>query len=383
MVKVLTTADPSFGQVSRQMNKILEQLQKGYSNFYPSDTWNPAVNLYETDEAYHVCVDLSGVEKDKIDLTIVGQRLILKGLVVPVCPETQMTSDDAESHGSKRLRVHVMEIDHGSFSREVASPIRRSREDSRQVRRWHALDPPPEDLRRVARRRPMAFCQRVPDGLLLRNGRNPNHRTVTNATTIAPAPTGSADDSERPADPADPQHRRLPRHRHAAERRPAEEQDPARRGHARRQADRRRHAAERGRRRPARPTTAHRRRRLHDPQAVQAARRQPVDHRPRADAVPAAGARAGPTRSRSAQIEVLEDDRRRPAGARRAARVGAAAGEPRDRAVAEHAGRGGAGAQQHHATRRRWPTSSPPTSRRTPPRSSRCSKSSTSRSACG
>ena len=79
MVKVLTTADPSFGQVSRQMNKILEQLQKGYSNFYPSDTWNPAVNLYETDEAYHVCVDLSGVEKDKIDLTIVGQRLILKG----------------------------------------------------------------------------------------------------------------------------------------------------------------------------------------------------------------------------------------------------------------------------------------------------------------
>ena len=123
MVKVLTAADPSFGQVSRQMNKILEQLQKGYSNFYPSDTWNPAVNLYETDEAYHVCVDLSGVEKDKIDLTIVGQRLLLKGArVVPVCAETQAASDEHEGHGSKRLRVHVMEIDHGSFSREVELP---------------------------------------------------------------------------------------------------------------------------------------------------------------------------------------------------------------------------------------------------------------------
>lgn len=133
MVKVLTAGDQSFGQVSRQMNKILEQLQKGYSNFYPSDTWNPSVNLYETDEAYHVCVDLAGVEKDKIDLSIQGQRLILKGSrAVPLCPETQ--GEAVEEHASsethhKRLRVHVMEIDHGGFSREVELPASVDREN--------------------------------------------------------------------------------------------------------------------------------------------------------------------------------------------------------------------------------------------------------------
>ncbi len=128
MVKVLVAGEQSFGQVSRQMNKILEQLQKGYSNFYPSDTWNPSVNLYETDEAYHVCVDLAGVEKDKIDLTIQGQRLVLKGArPVPVCTETQGSSaaegdSEQSEHHHKRVRVHVMEIDHGSFSREVELP---------------------------------------------------------------------------------------------------------------------------------------------------------------------------------------------------------------------------------------------------------------------
>ena len=107
---VEVASEPPFGSVARQMNK-------GYYNFLPNETWTPSVNLYETETAYVVCVDLSGVDKEKIDLTVADQRLKLRGArAVPVQPdgETEMAN--------KRVKVHLMEIDHGGFSREVELP---------------------------------------------------------------------------------------------------------------------------------------------------------------------------------------------------------------------------------------------------------------------
>lgn len=97
--------------------KTLEQLQnKGYYGFFSHETWTPNVNLYETESAYLVCVDLSGVEKEKIDIEVVDGRLRLGGKrVVPMWPE-------ANSTPGVRVRMHLMEIDHGSFGREVELP---------------------------------------------------------------------------------------------------------------------------------------------------------------------------------------------------------------------------------------------------------------------
>ena len=115
---VSVTDEPPFGGMTRQMNKMLDQMHKGYFGFAPSETWTPNVNLYENDEAYVVCVDLAGVEKEKIDVVVQDGRLRLRGTrPVPQCPE----SHDAEGH-VQRVRVHVMEIDHGAFSREVELP---------------------------------------------------------------------------------------------------------------------------------------------------------------------------------------------------------------------------------------------------------------------
>jgi HSP20 family protein len=112
------TEPPPFGQIARQMTKIMEQAQKGYFNFCPSETWTPNVNLYETDAAYHVCVDLAGVDKDKIDVVVHDGRMTLKGTrPVPSCE--QIEGDDSHP---RRVRVHVMEIDHGAFCREVELP---------------------------------------------------------------------------------------------------------------------------------------------------------------------------------------------------------------------------------------------------------------------
>ena len=116
---VLTTSEPGFGHVVRQMNKMLDQMHKGYYNFLPNETWTPSVNLYETETAYLVCVDLAGVEKDKIEVVLTEGRLRLRGArAVPIQPD----GGEAEAHQGKRLRVHLMEIDHGGFSREVELP---------------------------------------------------------------------------------------------------------------------------------------------------------------------------------------------------------------------------------------------------------------------
>jgi len=115
MPPVLVTNDPPFTNLARQMNKLVDQLHKGYYS-YASETWTPNVNLYETEGSYLVCVDLSGVDKEKIDLLVADSRLKLRGTrAVPVQP-------GQDENGAKRLRVHLMEIDHGAFAREVELP---------------------------------------------------------------------------------------------------------------------------------------------------------------------------------------------------------------------------------------------------------------------
>ena len=110
----VTVASP-FGNMGPQVARMMEQLSKGYYNFLPSEVWTPNVNLYETENDYRVCVDLAGVEKDKIDISVIDQRLTLRGTrAVPQCM--------AAGNEAERLRVHLMEIDHGAFSRDVELP---------------------------------------------------------------------------------------------------------------------------------------------------------------------------------------------------------------------------------------------------------------------
>ena len=113
-----TATEPPFGHVKHQMSKLMDQMHKGFYAFSPSETWTPDVNLYENEESYIVCVDLAGVVKEEIDLQINNQSLTLRGnRQVPCQPH-----DEAAEPGRRKYRVHLMEIDHGHFVREVELP---------------------------------------------------------------------------------------------------------------------------------------------------------------------------------------------------------------------------------------------------------------------
>src|SRR5918992_3091644 len=99
----------------RQPGKLAEQMQKAF--FSLNETWTPNVNLYENSTSYLVCVDLAGVEKEKIDVEVVDQRLKLRGVrAVPQCeeegecqaaPGSAAGAPAAATGTAKRIRVHL------------------------------------------------------------------------------------------------------------------------------------------------------------------------------------------------------------------------------------------------------------------------------------
>ena len=130
----------SFGHLARTASKMMDQMQKGFFLVSP-DTWTPNVNLYETATSYFVCIDLAGVDKAKIDLEVADQRLTLRGHRAVPTPEdidppaaptpTPVPAStpahagppgSAEPDANRRTKVHLMEIDHGQFSRDVDLP---------------------------------------------------------------------------------------------------------------------------------------------------------------------------------------------------------------------------------------------------------------------
>lgn len=91
------------GDVVYQMTKL------HFSTFSPPQAWRPAINVYRCDGLISICVDLSGVDKEAIDVRAEPRRLLLSG---------RREAPDPVVCGEKAKRVLAMEIDYGPFQRE-------------------------------------------------------------------------------------------------------------------------------------------------------------------------------------------------------------------------------------------------------------------------
>lgn len=110
----LTTAtEQPFSNLPGRARSLKDSSQGQYFNFCPNETWTPNVNLYETEACYLVCVDLAGVDKEEIDVVTEDHSLRIRGQRAVPAPE------DYTPAQQKKLRLHLMEIDHGSFCRIV------------------------------------------------------------------------------------------------------------------------------------------------------------------------------------------------------------------------------------------------------------------------
>lgn len=112
---VETATEDPYRHISRG-GRSVDPMAKGFFGYGASETWRPNVNLYETDSAYLVCVDLAGVDKQQIDVLIEGQSLRIRGMRQAPSPEGLSEAQ------CRKVRIHLMEIDHGTFSRDVELP---------------------------------------------------------------------------------------------------------------------------------------------------------------------------------------------------------------------------------------------------------------------
>jgi HSP20 family protein len=83
-----------------------------FSQFVPH-AWRPAINAYRCETCIRICVDLAGVDRSDIDLSIKGQQLSIRGV-------REVPEPGDEEHGA--VQMIAMEIDYGPFEREVQLP---------------------------------------------------------------------------------------------------------------------------------------------------------------------------------------------------------------------------------------------------------------------
>jgi len=98
-----------FNELQRDMNRLFDnrlQPANGTTTLSSSD-WVPAVDIHEDADAYHLAVDLPGVEPDKIDVVAHNGVLSIRGT-------REVLRDDKTQKRSERL--------FGSFLREFSMP---------------------------------------------------------------------------------------------------------------------------------------------------------------------------------------------------------------------------------------------------------------------
>lgn len=89
-----------------------ELARSGFSQF-ARHCWQPSINAYRCEKGVRICVDLAGVERSMIDLTVEPRRVLIRG--TRDLPEPENTED-------RTLQLLAMEIDYGPFEREIALP---------------------------------------------------------------------------------------------------------------------------------------------------------------------------------------------------------------------------------------------------------------------
>ena len=101
-----------FEKLSQRMEKIFHDLISQNSPFMKlSDKgWMPSIDIYETNHEVIVLVELAGVQKKDINVSLDDNTLSINGI------RSNCISDKME-------KLHQMEIDFGKFERAIHIPV--------------------------------------------------------------------------------------------------------------------------------------------------------------------------------------------------------------------------------------------------------------------
>lgn len=61
------------------LHDITYELSRSQFSRFAPQAWQPAINAYRCDTCIRICVDLAGVDRSLIDLTVEARRLVIRG----------------------------------------------------------------------------------------------------------------------------------------------------------------------------------------------------------------------------------------------------------------------------------------------------------------
>lgn len=76
--------------------------------------WRPAINAFQCDKGLRICVDLAGVDRSEVDLTVEPRRISIRG--------TRSAPEPTDEEG-RAVQMIAFEIDYGPFERIVELPM--------------------------------------------------------------------------------------------------------------------------------------------------------------------------------------------------------------------------------------------------------------------
>lgn len=100
--------DDGFGQ---NIHRVFDSFFSGKHPFFCPDgrAWNPPMDIFETQDALHVKIEVAGLREQDIEVKVNKDYLMLRG----------RRSDE---HRDSDARFHLMEIHYGSFERIIRLP---------------------------------------------------------------------------------------------------------------------------------------------------------------------------------------------------------------------------------------------------------------------
>ncbi|HNX26761.1 MAG TPA: Hsp20/alpha crystallin family protein [Phycisphaerae bacterium] len=105
----------SFHSLHDSIKRTIDEVISGrYRQFCHSgeESWQPAVNIYSSDECNYIIVDIAGMALDCMNVEASSGELVISG--------ERMSPQMPRHHGAARV-LH-MEIDHGKFCRKIKLP---------------------------------------------------------------------------------------------------------------------------------------------------------------------------------------------------------------------------------------------------------------------
>jgi HSP20 family protein len=96
--------------IQREMNRMFDGFFRGTNDeYYVISSWTPAVDIAEHDDEYLVKVELPGINKDEVKLTLENNILTIRG-------------EKKQEKETKKESYHRVERSYGSFQRSFTLP---------------------------------------------------------------------------------------------------------------------------------------------------------------------------------------------------------------------------------------------------------------------